>query len=111
MVLFNWLLIGHVIGDFILQTRWMAEKKSSEWLPLLMHSAVYTAAVTTLALLAKGLSIWGILIVFVSHVLLDQRKFVYLWAEKVTGTENSDWLKIALDQSWHIVILGLVTLF
>ncbi len=110
MNLFNWLLIGHVIGDFILQTRWMAEKKNSEWLPLLAHSAVYTAVVTILSFLAKGVSVWGILIVFASHVVLDQRRFVNLWARIVTGTENSDWLKIALDQSWHIVILGLVTL-
>ena len=110
MGLFNGLLVGHVIGDFILQTRWM-QKKTQRWLPLLVHSAVYTLAVTVMALFCKPvLSWWAVLLIFVSHMVLDQRKFINFWAEKITGTSHIEWLKIALDQSWHIVILGIATL-
>lgn len=111
MGLFDWLLVGHVIGDFILQTSWM-QRKTQEWFPLLVHAMVYTIAVTAMSFLSngKGLSWLGILVIFGSHVILDHRKFIHFWAEKVTGASQIEWLKITLDQAWHIVILGMVTL-
>jgi Protein of unknown function (DUF3307) len=109
MGLFNWLLVGHFVGDYILQTCWM-QKKTKELLPLIVHSTVYTVAVALLALLAGGLSWWGIGLIFISHLVLDQRKFIEFWARRITSTNNIDWLKTMLDQSWHIVILGLATL-
>jgi hypothetical protein len=116
MTLFNWLLVGHLVGDYILQTRWMAEKKSQEFLALFVHSAVYTASVALLALLtyrtngASGLSWWAIGLIFLAHLALDQRKFINFWARKINGNANIEWLKITLDQSWHILILALATL-
>ena len=55
MGLFDWLLVGHLVGDYILQTRWMAEKKVKQILPLIIHSMVYTTTIALFALLAKGL--------------------------------------------------------
>lgn len=110
MGLFNWLLVGHFVGDFILQTRWMADKKAKELMPLIIHSAVYTITIALFSLLANGLSWWGIGLIFICHLILDQRAFVDFWAVKVNGNTNIDWLKITLDQSWHILILALATL-
>jgi hypothetical protein len=110
MGLFDWLLVGHLVGDYILQTRWMAEKKVKQILPLIIHSMVYTTTIALFALLAKGLSWWGICLIFISHVILDQRAFIDYWAVKVNGNANIDWLKITLDQSWHILILAVATL-
>jgi hypothetical protein len=116
MLLFNWLLVGHLVGDFILQTRWMAEKKSQEFLALFVHSAVYTITVALLALLVHrangtdGLSWLAIGLIFLSHLALDQRNFINFWARKINGNTNIEWLKITLDQSWHILILALATL-
>ncbi len=110
MGLFNWMLVGHFVGDFILQTRWMADRKAKEILPLFIHSAVYTITIALLALLANGLSWRGIGLIFVCHLILDQRGFIDYWAAKVNGNTNIDWLKITLDQSWHILIIALATL-
>jgi hypothetical protein len=111
MNLFDWLLVGHLVGDFILQTKWMADKKAKELLPLIVHSAVYTITLALFGLLANGLSWWGIGLIFIGHLILDQRKFIDFWAAKVNGHTNIDWLKITLDQSWHILIIALATLF
>lgn len=35
------ILFTHFVGDFILQSRWMAENKSSQIKPLLVHSCIY----------------------------------------------------------------------
>jgi hypothetical protein len=110
MNLFGWLLVGHLVGDFLLQTRWMAEKKAREWPPLLAHCFVYTAVVALLALPAGGLSPVAIGLVFFSHILLDRRNLTDLWAKSITGTPDSQWLKTMIDQSWHIVILAVATL-
>lgn len=110
MNLFNWLLVGHLVGDFLLQTSWMAGHKASRWTPLLVHCAVYTAAVGILALPAGGLSPAGIALVFISHVVIDRRTLVNFWAQKVTGAADTGWLKIMVDQTLHILVLALATL-
>lgn len=110
MGLFSWLFLGHLAGDFLLQTRWMAEKKAQEFLPLVVHSAVYTGTVALLALKAGGLSWLGIGLIFLGHLLLDQRAFVNFWAKTVNGNTSTEWLKVVSDQSWHLLILGLATL-
>lgn len=45
MSVFDTLLLGHLIGDFLLQTSWMAENKAKHILPLLVHSLVYTVSI------------------------------------------------------------------
>ena len=47
------LLFTHFVADFICQSDWMAQGKSKEFLPLLAHTATYTAvsyAIMTLSL-------------------------------------------------------------
>ena len=110
MNLFEWLLIGHLVGDFLLQTGWMAEKKEKEIWPLVAHSLVYTASVGLLALLGGGLSLPAIALIFLTHLLLDKRSFVNFWTYQITRSNNSMWLKIIIDQSWHIIILAFATL-
>ena len=110
MTLFDWLIVGHLVGDYILQNRWMAEGKVNAWLPLLVHAAVYTGVVSLLALMGGGLSVLGIVIIFLAHVLQDRRVIVRFWAERVTQGSDVPWLMIMLDQSWHVVILALATL-
>ncbi len=107
---FAWLLVGHLVGDFLLQNRWMAEGKTARWLPLLVHSTVYTITVTVFAMAAGGLTWRGVLIVFLAHLVLDRRVFVNWWAKNITQAQDVPWLIIMVDQSWHIVILTLATL-
>ena len=35
------LLLLHLIGDYVIQTRWMARNKSSDYAVLLVHAVVY----------------------------------------------------------------------
>jgi hypothetical protein len=110
MTLFDWLIAGHLIGDFIFQNRWMAEGKVQAWTPLLVHSAVYTGSVALVALMAGGLSLSGILIIFLAHILQDRRVVIRFWAERVTQGSDVPWLMVMLDQSWHVVFLAIATL-
>ena len=110
MNLFTWMLVGHLAGDFLLQTSWMAERKVEEWAALLAHCFVYTSAIVFFALPAGGLSPSGIAAVFVGHAIIDRRKFVNLWAKYISRSPGNAWLKIVQDQVWHIIVMALATL-
>lgn len=111
MNLFSWMLVGHLVGDFLLQTAWMAEKKVQDWTALLTHCLVYTAAVALFALPAGGLTLPGTALIFAGHVFIDKRIFVEYWATYVSRSSHNTWLKIVQDQVWHILVLALVAGF
>lgn len=46
LVLVLALLVGHYIGDFMLQSDWMALNKSKDWTALVAHVAVYICTLT-----------------------------------------------------------------
>ncbi|NIV40692.1 MAG: DUF3307 domain-containing protein, partial [Anaerolineae bacterium] len=41
MSLFDWLLVGHLVGDFLLQTDGMAKYKADSWTWMLRHVGLY----------------------------------------------------------------------
>jgi hypothetical protein len=111
MGILAWLLVGHIAGDFLLQNRWMAENKSTKLLPLLVHTSVYTASVALFAFLGGGgISILGYITMFAAHLILDRRGFVLWWSKKITKSDDTAWLLVMIDQSWHAVILALICL-
>ncbi len=112
MSLFSSLLVGHLVGDYLLQTGWMAERKASHWWPLMAHAAVYTTVVTAAGLLAGGLSAGAIALVLASHLVLDGTTFTAWWSRRVQSVTPSAkvWLPIVTDQVFHLVALVLAVL-
>lgn len=110
MNLFTWLIVGHLVGDFLLQTNWMAARKTTNYLALFVHVTVYTLCVVAFALPAGGISFEAAALIFLTHSILDRRKFVQFWIRTVNRVEGVQWLTIASDQCWHILVLALVTL-
>ncbi|WJY28384.1 MULTISPECIES: DUF3307 domain-containing protein [Sporosarcina] len=114
MTLFSYLLVGHLIGDYLLQTRWMAERKAAEWLPLLAHCLVYTIVIIGAFLIGSGSFSWiAAAFIFASHVFLDRRTFVAWWARNVMGTAGGKpaWLLIMADQVFHVIVLAVIAHF
>lgn len=109
---FDYLLIGHLIGDFLLQNAWMAQYKATKWIPLLSHVSIYTLVVAIFGFLSGGLSIVGILIIFIGHILLDRKTFVAFWVNNIQMAKgpNHNWLSIVTDQIFHIILLAIAIL-
>lgn len=107
---FDVLLLGHLIGDYLFQTSWMAANKAKNWTALFTHAFVYTAAVGIVAWIGfGGLSIWGILLVFGLHSFFDRRTFVVWWVRTIMTAKGkeSGWLIIMADQVFHLLTLAL----
>lgn len=108
---FDFLLLAHLLGDFPLQTNWMAIYKATKWFPLIAHSMLYTATLAVIAFFGfGGLAWWRLLIIFLAHVILDRRTIVAWWMTHVMRTNLSEnrWLGIMVDQVFHVTVLALM---
>ena len=95
------LMIGHLVGDFVLQPLWLAIAKRQGWRGLILHVTVIT--VTTAILSYSAVSSWlkWMLVLFVIHLFIDQfRTFVFTNNDKGRGL-----LLLLLDQIAHIISL------
>lgn len=95
----------HLVGDFVIQTRWMARNKSSDYAVLLVHAVVYG-----LVLLP-----FGIFYAWINAVLhgctdgITSRATKFFWARfKESGKPIDEWktfLIMGLDQFVHAACL------
>ena len=107
---FDTLLIGHLVGDFMLQNNWMASHKATSWVARLVHSAIYALTISLFAwIFSIGLTMVGFVLVICSHFIIDKRILVPWWVEKIMRTKGpeSKWLEIVVDQIFHLLFLTL----
>lgn len=99
------LLLGHLIGDFVLQTIDLVRYKGHSWKGLFLHSAIVIAS-CALCLWSNLPTWWPWLIpLFFLHVVTD-------WAKVTLNHRVSSWKTrlFFLDQLAHIVVILLVIL-
>ena len=113
--IFLYLLIAHLIGDWIIQTYWMATEKSKSLAPLLAHVVTYHVF-TFGALYLAGVdliqAVWASLFLAVTHAFLDNRRFEIWWLRKIKKFKDEEipmWLLLGVDQSFHLVLLFIVS--
>jgi hypothetical protein len=111
--LFDWLLVGHLIGDFLIQTDDMAAHKTHSRSWMLRHIGFY-AAVMAVALvlyaLTHALSPWmiavALLFICLTHLVLDQRDFTGWWMRVAGISSDRAWLTVVVDQVFHLLTLA-----
>jgi hypothetical protein len=116
MTVFETLLLAHVVGDWLLQTEWQATHKATSWRALLTHVVVYHLVVLAALLWRVGYGVGEVYAVVVGlavvHAVMD-RKHTVAWFMRVmriaVEREPAGWLAIAVDQSLHLVWLGVAT--
>lgn len=115
MSLFDWLLVAHLAGDFLLQTDGMASNKGQSWQWMIKHVAVYMAVVTPVLIIYAalhstpgGLMAAALLFILVTHVALDRRGFTAWWMRLVGVANDKAWISVVVDQVFHILTLALV---
>lgn len=118
-------ILCHLIGDYIIQSDWMAQEKTKKNLAAATHAASYTIPFMFLTT-----NIYALLIICLTHFLIDRfrlaryicfvknmlspKEYRYKWSEaKGTGYKDSSpawlsvWLLIIADNTMHILINGL----
>lgn len=118
-------LLAHLVGDYLLQSHWMATEKTKAWLPALAHALVYS--LPFVLFLQPSFLAWAVIVG--THVLIDHyrlaRYVAYAknwlgpkrtwerWADcSATGFSAatpvwlSTWLMIIIDNTMHLLING-----
>jgi hypothetical protein len=115
MSLFDWLLVGHLVGDFLLQSDGIATHKDRSWSWMLRHVGLYLSVIAvplTAYALAHAVPLWlvGVVLAFVAgtHVVLDRRGFTQAWMRLINISNDHSWLPIMVDQVFHVLVLAVV---
>jgi hypothetical protein len=121
-----WIILAHAVGDYLLQTDWMAQEKTKRWPPAIVHGLVYT-----LPFLLITTSPWALLVIGGTHMVIDRYRLAKhvvwfknqlqpkQWRPGHTATgmkeETPDWLAYWLlfiqDNIIHILINVLAVMY
>jgi hypothetical protein len=119
VAVFDVFVVCHLVGDFLFQTDWQAMHKDGGLAgdpvrrrALVAHVTTYTLAFLP-ALVWIGLeldlrrAILAAVVIFVPHLIQDDRRLLdaYMRRVKGPGSVGSPGLRIAVDQSFHILAL------
>lgn len=117
-------LILHLFGDYVVQSDWMASRKTSSLWVALLHALTYAVPFLLVA------SPLGFAVIFLTHALIDRYRIVryVIWAKNVlspseyrrpwkectkTGYPEGKpdwlavWLMIVADNTLHLAINAL----
>jgi len=94
-------LVCHLVGDFILQTDFIAARKLRDWRIRLLHVALYLLPFLWIVFSYSSSVIRGVIFlvaVGVTHFILD--------SGRIASGENWPPKPIVVDQVWHLVTLA-----
>jgi hypothetical protein len=111
-------IVSHLVGDFVLQTDWQAQNKHGglgrdpvRRRALVSHIASYGLAfVPAFVWLATDIGGWIAVVaaaVLLPHLIQDDGRLLVLYMRSVKRTlaAQTDFVAIAVDQTFHIVAL------
>lgn len=115
MNLFSWLLLGHFVADWLLQSDWMAIGKRRAFLAVsgFAHYVVYTAVILILIYMiaphcrSAWLLVSAGLLIFFSHWAIDGTNLVQWWM-RIAGQRDQTMVRVMVDQTFHLLILGAI---
>lgn len=97
------LIVAHMMGDYLLQNTWMAMNKARRVEPCLLHSFLYTLAVSVVC----GWWDWRALVVGASHYVIDHYRIGVWWRQLYSRDTDLPWV-ITADNTMHLLILFLL---
>ncbi|MCL4861461.1 MAG: DUF3307 domain-containing protein [Caldilineaceae bacterium] len=115
MSLFNWLLVGHLIADWMLQNDWMARNKLQQWLApaIFVHCTIYTLTLLIMVwswqpdhFVTPQSLLFGAGI-FLSHWIIDAGNLAARWMQWLRQS-RLPFVQIMVDQTMHVVIIALL---
>ena len=103
-------VIGHLVGDYLLQSDWMALNKKKRTTPCVIHCVIWTLCVGLFSGWLFYQNWTGALIglvLFTTHFIQDRTQIILFWMTRIMAP----WSIIVVDNVWHIVTLWFVWKF
>lgn len=99
-------LLAHVLGDFVLQTKSLVEKRKVHIKYLLLHIAVHALLLMIIFSQSIGDHWHGIVFVVATHLAIDSLK---IWYEHKWPTKP--FRAFVIDQLLHLLMIAMVMVF
>jgi hypothetical protein len=103
-------IVGHLVGDYLLQNDYMALGKKRSTPICSLHCLIWSLSVVV----AAGWWMWWVFpVLFITHFAQDRTNLV-AWKMRVMGQQKfaqppmAPWSMIAVDNSMHMLVLALV---
>jgi hypothetical protein len=113
------IILAHLVGDYLIQSNWMATRKTSAWWPAILHGLTYT-----IPFLLITQSPWALLSIGGTHIVIDRYRLArhLVWLKNLVGPRDSHaghtatgypdgtpvwlatWLMIIADNTIHLLI-------
>lgn len=113
------IILAHLVGDYLIQSHWMAVEKVHRWWPAVAHGATYTVPYVFVTQSPTALAV-----IAVTHVLIDRWRlakhivwFKNLFAPEAYRAPHTDtgyptdtpawlavWLLIVADNTMHLLV-------
>lgn len=113
-------LIGHLVGDYLLQNDWMAlnKKKLYGGPNCAIHALIWTCAVMGFAGWFEYTSrcVWVFAILLLTHYWQDRTNIIAWWMDLIGQKQFrtgicAPWSIIVVDNVWHILTIWAVWRF
>lgn len=103
---FDFLLLGHLLGDFTFQTNRIAENKNKHYTWNLLHTAIVTQCMLVLSIPFENFISLLVILNGGLHFIID-----YFKSKLPQKTPAYDLLYFILDQCLHISIIYIISIF
>lgn len=105
--LFILFLSIHIVGDFYLQTEFLATKKISAYSMVLLHCFIYLLGAVAVSLVFSGrIIMYASLLMSFLHFAIDTVKF-FLTVKRKSKSEGQIFI---VDQTFHLLSIGVVSI-
>jgi hypothetical protein len=125
-----YLLVGHMLGDYIVQNDWQAKwktnpppdgecgpreraaRQNTADLACTVHCLLYTLAVWLFSF--SWMPWWGLAVCFVAHFVIDRFRLAGRWMRNVSGQAAfatgplAPWSIIVVDNTFHLITLAVI---
>ena len=112
-------ILAHLVGDYLIQTDWMATEKVKRWWPAVVHGVTYA-----LPFLLITQSAVALLVIAGTHIIIDRYRLAkhLVWAKNQLAPKShrppptdtgmspdrpawlATWLLIIADNTLHLLI-------
>jgi Protein of unknown function (DUF3307) len=115
-------IIGHLVGDYLLQNDWMAlnKKVSGPYgnIACVTHCSIWSMAVIVFSGWYHAIHLFDVCtVLFITHYAQDRTDIVRIWMTKINHQPKfveppmAPWSLIVVDNVWHILTLWAVWRF
>lgn len=76
------IILAHLVGDYLIQSHWMATEKADRWWPAVVHGITYT-----LPYILVTQSALALLVIASTHVVIDRYRLAkhVVWLKNQVG--------------------------